>query len=138
MADRANLLHTQGEDQRPLSVLIGQVLGDVSRIVQAELRLARTELGEQARKAGKAGGLFGAAAVTGLLAAGCFVAACIAALALLMAVWLAAVVVGIALGIAAAGAYAAGRKRLQDVDVVPQQTVRTVREDIEWAKQRNR
>ena len=138
MVDRANVLDAQGEDQRSLSALMGHVLGDVSRIVQAELRLARTEVGEQARKAGKAGGLFGSAAVTGLLAAGCFVTACIAALALLMAVWLAAIIVGIALSIAAAGAYAAGRKRLQEVDVVPQQTVRTVREDIEWAKQRNR
>ena len=138
MADRANVLHAQGEDQRSLSVLLGHVLGDVSRIVQAELRLARTEVSEQARRAGKAGGLFGGAAITGLLAAACFVTACIAALALLMAVWLAAVIVGIALSIAAAGAYAAGRQRLQDVDVVPQHTVRTLREDIEWAKQRNR
>jgi Flp pilus assembly protein TadB len=136
MADRGNVLNA--EDQRSLSELLSDVVRDMGFMVRAELRLARTELSEQARKSGRAAGLFGGAAVTGLFAGACFVTACIAALALVIPLWLAALAVGILLGVAAAGTYAAGRERLKEVDVAPQKTVETVQQNIEWAKRRNR
>jgi hypothetical protein len=121
MADRGNVLHV--EEQRSRSELFSDVMRDVGFMVRAELRLARTELTEQGRKAGRAAGLFGGAAVMGLLAGACFVTACIAALALLLPLWLAALAIGILLGIVAAGTYAAGRERLGESDVAPQRTL---------------
>ena len=78
------------------------------------------------------------AAAAGLLAGGCFATACIAALALVMPVWLAGLIMGILFGAVAGVAFVIGRKRLEDVEIVPQQTVQTVKDDIEWAKQRNK
>ncbi len=138
MSDRANTLAAESADHRSIAEILRDILQDIGRMVKAEIRLARTELGEQARKAGKAAGMFGGAAVCGLLAAACFVTCAIAALALVMAVWLAALIMGVLLAVIAGGAYVAGRKRLDDVDVVPQQTAASLKENVEWAKQRTK
>ena len=55
-----------------------------------------------------------------------------------MPVWLAALIIGILLALVAGVAYFAGRRRLEDVDVVPQETAETLKENVEWAKQRAR
>lgn len=68
MSDRANLLPAEAADHRSIPEILRDILQDIGRMVQAEIRLARTELGEQARKAGKAAGMLGGAAVCGLLA----------------------------------------------------------------------
>jgi hypothetical protein len=137
MSDQGHIVSHEAESHKPLREIIGDILQDVGRIVQAEIRLARTELSEKASRAGRAAGILGAAAVTGLLAGACFITACIAALALAMPVWLAALIMGILLAFAAAGAYAVGRTRLSDIDPEPERTVQTMRDNIEWAKQRN-
>jgi hypothetical protein len=137
MAERANvMLRAEAGDSRTPTDLVRNILQDVGRIIRAEVRLARAELVEKAQKAGKAGGFMGGAAVAGLLAAASLVTACIAALALVMAVWLAALIMGVLLGMAAGGAFLMGRKRLKTVDPVPQRTVQTLKDDVEWAKQR--
>jgi hypothetical protein len=119
-----------------VSELIGDVIRDIQNIVRAEIRLARTEYGDKARRAGRAGGMLGFAAVTGGLAAACLVTACIAALALVMPIWLSALLMGVLLAMVAAGAFAAGRRRFAQVDPVPQQTLETLKDDVEWAKHR--
>lgn len=114
------------------------ILRDFQDIMRAELRLVRAEMSEKARAAAKSGMFLGTAAVSGLLAAGALVACVIAALALVMPVWAAALIVGVALAIIAGGTFAAGRARLRNVKPVPEQTVQTIREDVEWAKERTR
>ena len=136
MADTTKPLSHDGAESHQLSDIVRSILDDVGRIIRGEMLLARTELREEARRAGGALGLVGGAAITGLLAAACFVTACIAALALVMPVWLAALLMGILLAFIAGGAYAVGRTKLRDVDIVPPQTVQTMRENVEWAKHR--
>lgn len=119
-----------------LSELVRNILQDLSRILRAELRLARTELAEKGVRAGTAVGILSGAAVAGLLAASCFVTTCIAALCLVMPLWLAALLMGILLTFFAAGAFAIGRTRLSEIDALPQRTAQTLRDDVEWAKHR--
>jgi len=137
MADRIHTISQEATEPHQLSDIVRAVLDDVSRIVRGEIRLARIEIREIGRRSGGALLLLGVAAVAGLLAAACFVTTCIAALALAMPVWLAALLVGIVLGLAGGGLYAAGRKRFANVDVVPQQTVDSMRGNIQWLKQRS-
>lgn len=125
-----------GNEERSPGAIVQDVLRDVGDIVQGEIRLARAEIGEKAKKAGKAGGYFGGAAVCGLLAGMSFTACGIAALALAMPVWLAALLMGVFLVCIAAAAYAGGRAKLKTVDPVPERTVETMRENIQWAKHR--
>jgi len=125
-----------GNGERSPGAIVQEVLHDVGEIVQGEIRLAKAEMGEKAQRAGKAGGYFGGAAVCGLLAGASLVAACIAALALAMPVWLAALLMGVILLCITGAAYAGGRAKLRSLDAVPHQTIETVRENLEWARQR--
>jgi hypothetical protein len=104
--------------------------------VRGELRLAKAELAEKGQRAGRAGGYLGLAAVCGLLAGACATTACIAALALVMPVWLAGTIMFVILVCISAAAYYGGREKLRAIDPVPRNTVETVKENLQWAKQR--
>ena len=57
----------QGDD-RSLGEIVGDISHDLTTLVKQELELAKTELKEEAGKAGKGAGLLGGAGVSGLLA----------------------------------------------------------------------
>jgi hypothetical protein len=128
------MANIQGE--RSPGDIARDVLTDVSDIVRGEIRLAQAEIREKAGKAGKAGGMMGAAALCGLLASACLVACCIAALALVMAVWLAALVMCVLLGGGAVALFALGRTRFKQIDPVPGRTVETAKDTLRWARHR--
>src|SRR5690349_11587186 len=86
---------------RPARDIVQDVLSDIKSLFQSEVRLAKAEIAEKAERVKTAGGMLGAAAVTGLFAGMCFLAACIALLALAMPVWAAALIMTVVL---AAGA----------------------------------
>jgi len=121
--------------ERPIGDLVKQLAGQTSTLVRQEIDLAKAELAEKGRTAGKGAGLLSGAAVVGLLAAGALTACVILALAEAMPDWLAALVVAIVLGIVAAVLALQGRNRMRAAGPpVPEQTVETVKEDVEWAK----
>ncbi|MGW4502360.1 phage holin family protein [Micromonospora sp. NPDC004336] len=53
--------------QASVGELLGDVSRDVSTLVRKEIELAKAELREEATRAGKAGGMFGGAALAGFL-----------------------------------------------------------------------
>jgi len=107
----------------------------VVALAKQELQLARAEMAEKGRKAVPGIGMVGAAGAVGLLAAGALTACLILALDGIMANWLAALLVGLAYAALAAGLYFAGKARVQEAGpLVPEQTVETIKEDVEWAK----
>ena len=121
--------------ERPVGELVKQLAGQTSTLVRQELDLAKAELTEKGRVAGKGAGLLGGAAVVGLLAAGSLTACLILALAEAIPDWLAALVVALVLAAAAAVLALQGRNRMRAAaPPVPEQTVETVKEDVEWAK----
>ncbi len=125
-------------NERSMSEILRDSLTDVQNILRAEIRLAKAEMKETAQQAGPAGGLLGGAAVCGLFAGACLVVTCIAALALAMPVWLAALIMGVCLGCAAWAMFIGGRNRMKQVNPVPQRTVETLKDDVEWAKHRTK
>ena len=119
---------------RSLGELVAEMSAELSSLMRAEVQLAKVELKEEVGKAGKAGGMFGAGAVTG------YFALLFASLAL---AWLldqaiprslAFFVVAVLYGVAAAVLIARGRAEMKNVDPVPRQTVETLKEDVEWVK----
>jgi len=124
--------------ERPFGDLIQQLAKETSTLVRQEIELAKAEVSEKGRQAGKGVGMFGAAGIVALLAFGALTAAAILALDLVVAGWLAALIVAAVYG-AAAGLLAwAGKGRVQEATPPAPQTVETVKEDIEWAKTRGR
>ena len=129
----------QGEDMRDRSIgeLVKQLADQTSTLVRQEMELAKAEVAQKGRQAGKGAGLIGAATVVGLLAAGALTAFLIMLLDGALANWLSALIVGVVFGAIAAVLALQGRKRVQEAGPpVPEQTVETVKEDVEWAKTR--
>jgi len=109
---------------------------DISTLVRQELDLARAEMREKAKTAGPGLGMFGGAGVFALAALGALTAFLILLLDLAMPAWAAALIVT-ALWAAVAGVlYVTGRERVKEAGrPVPEQTVETVKEDVDFAKE---
>jgi len=123
--------------ERSLGELFGKLSNETSTLIRQEMELARAELTEKGKEAGKGAGLFGGAGAVGLLGAGALTAGLILLLDLAIAAWLAAIIVGLIYVAVAAFLGLKGRDRIQAATPpVPEQTVDTVKEDVEWAKTR--
>jgi membrane protein len=117
--------------------LIKQLSEQTSRLVRQEVELARTELTIKGKRAGAGAGMFGAAGILGLYAGGALIAAIIGALSEAMDVWLAALIVAVVLGAVAAVIALAGKKKVQEaLPPVPEDSVESVKEDVQWTKTR--
>jgi uncharacterized membrane protein YqjE len=121
--------------ERPLGELLRQLSEETTRLVRQEIELAKAELTQKGRQAGIGAGLFGAAAAIGLLALAALTTCLILALDAVMPAWLAALVVAVVYAIIAGVLALQGRNKVkQAVPPVPEQTVETVKEDVQWAK----
>ena len=129
-------MSTSGD--RSFTNVLEDIAGNIQAIVRSEVRLAKTEIQEEAVKAGRAAGVAGAGGVLGLYAVGFVLLACVYALELALAPWLAALIVGVVAGAGAAVLIQAGRKGLRRVHPRPDRTIHTVKENLEWAKNQTR
>jgi Putative Actinobacterial Holin-X, holin superfamily III len=119
-----------------IAELIKQVSEESSRLLRGELKLAQAEMTEKAKTAGVGIGAFGAAAVLGWFALGCFLATAILALALVLPAWLAALIVAVVVAIAAGIAALLGKKKVAEATPpVPTETVESVKKDVEEIKE---
>lgn len=117
--------------------LLKELSEQTARLVRQEAELAKAELSIKGKQAGLGAGMFGGAGALGLYAGGAVIAAVIAALSLAMATWLAALIVGVVLAAAAAVVALAGKKKVQQaMPPVPQDSVESVKEDVQWTKTR--
>lgn len=123
--------------ERPIGEVAKQLTGDLSLLVRQEIELAKAEMAEKGRTAAPGLGMFGGAGIVALCAAGAITAFLVLVLALFLPAWAAALIVGAVL---AAGAYVLIRQGKERVAAagkpVPEQTIETVKEDVEWAKTR--
>jgi uncharacterized membrane protein YqjE len=124
-------------NERSVPELMRQLSEQTATLVRQELELAKVELTEKGKRAGIGVGMFGAAGVVGLYALGALTAAIVLALSLAMTGWLAALIVAVVYAAVAGGLALSGKSNVQrGVPPVPEQTVTTVKEDVEVAKQR--
>jgi hypothetical protein len=122
------------ESEKSLGELVGEMTRDVSTLLRQEVQLAKTEAREEISRASQGAGMLAGAGVAAWLA--------LLLLSLALAAWLdevmhpavALLIVGVIWVVAAAVLAAIGRKRLKSVEPLPQ-TVDTLKEDVQWAKQ---
>jgi uncharacterized membrane protein YqjE len=134
MADAMNGRSAGDARERPIGELVKDLSQQTSTLVRQEIELARAELQQKGKVAGKGAGMLGGAAVAGLLALGALTAALIAVLDKAMATWVAALIVMALWAIVAFALAKAGQKSLQQATPPAPQTIETVKEDIQWAK----
>ncbi|MEO6712780.1 MAG: phage holin family protein [Mycobacteriales bacterium] len=130
-------MSANGSSDRPLSAILSDATRELSTLVRQEIELAKLELSREAGKAAAAGGLFGAAGVFGIVAFLLLSAALAMGLAELgMQPSLAALVVAVLYLLIAAGMVLVGRRSIKSFSPAPERTIRTIREDVEWARSR--
>ena len=93
--------------------MLKQLSADTTRLVHQELELAKAELTQKGKQAGAGAGLFGGAGALGL----------------------AALIVAVVYGIIAFVLVRQGQAKIKAAGPpVPEQTIETVKEDVQWAK----
>jgi hypothetical protein len=132
-----------GSNGDPRDHSIGELVKDLatetSTLVRQEIDLAKAEMTDRGKRAGKGVGMLAAGAAVALLAFGALTAGLIAALDLAMPTWLAALIVTVVYGAIAAVLVQIGRKQVQEAaPPVPEETIESVKEDVQWAKTRTR
>ena len=122
------------QTERSFAELLQDIAANVQEIIRSEFRLAKAEVREEAVKARKSVSMLGAGVFIGLYALGFLLLAAVYALQLALPAWLAALIVGATVAVIAATLIAAGRSRLKQVHPVPEKTVHTVKENVQWAR----
>jgi len=123
--------------ERPLGEVARDLTKDLSLLVRQEIELAKAEMSQKGRTAAPGIGMLGGAGVVALAAAGALTAFLILVLAIFLPEWLAALIVAAVLGAVAYVLAKQGKERVEEAGKpVPEQTIETVKEDVEWAKTR--
>ncbi len=125
----------QAKTERSVGELLGDLMQETTTLVRQEIALAKNEMTQKATQAGKdaaALAVGGAVAYAGLLAI-------VAAVVLLLVhanvtPWIAALLVGIVVAAIGGAMVMKGLNALKHSDMAPRQTVETLKEDAQWAK----
>jgi uncharacterized membrane protein YqjE len=120
--------------QRSVQEVLQDIVDNLQDIVRSEFRLAKTELKEEATRAAKPAATFGVGLVLSFYGTGFLLLASVYALSMFMAGWLAALLVGAILTIVAIALMSSGGKELKTAMPTADKTLRSLEENVQWAK----
>lgn len=131
----APLRNRYDNDERSIGDLVSGVSSNLQQLIKREVELAKLETKDQLSKATKAGAMFGATGVAAFV--GLLIVAMAAGWGLseVMAPGLAFAIVGVVFLVVAGVLFASGKRKLANFSPVPEQTLRTVKKDVEVAKE---
>ena len=121
-------------DDRSLGELFGELAQETSTLVRQEVNLAKTEMSQKASRAGRHVGVLaagGAVAYAGLLA---ILSAVIVLLDNVMPLWLSALLVGLVVAVVGYLLIRRALDALKREDFAPRETMETLKEDQQWAR----
>lgn len=128
-----------GPNDRSLGELFSQLGSELGTLIRQEIRLAQTEMSEKATMFGRGAAMLAIGAVVlyaGLLAL--LATAVIILAALGVPWWLSALVVTAVVLLVGMMLVQRGLERLRRTSLTPKQTVESIREDVQWAKEQAR
>jgi uncharacterized membrane protein YqjE len=114
--------------------LVRDIAGDSATLVRKEIELAKQEVMEAVMARVKAAAALAVAGLFGLFALLFLAVTGAVALDIVLPKWLAWLIVGVAFLAIAGGAALFGLVRIKKPPLAPEETKRTVKEDVEWAK----
>ncbi len=123
-------------DRESTGELVSDVVSDISTLFRQEVALAKAEMREEVKKAGKGARMFAAAGGAGYFVLLFALLAVMFGLGEVMALGWAALIITVVLGAVAAVLALRGRSTVRAVHPTPAQTVETLREDVQWAQGR--
>ncbi|MDQ1044491.1 phage holin family protein [Streptomyces sp. V4I2] len=120
------------DEHHSVGDLVGQATEQVSRLVRQEVALAKEELAQKGRRAGRGGGLLGAASAVAYAGFLALAATGAAALSLILPVWAAALIVTAVLFALAGLLAVTGRAQLRRATPpTPEEALGSVRADVQ-------
>lgn len=119
---------------RTMSEVLQDIVANIQEIFRSEFRLAKAEIQIETTKVVRSSIPLLLGGLLSLYGVGFILLAVVHALSIVVDAWLAALMVGVAILAIAMMLVSVGRKRLKQVKVVPEKTVVTVKENVQWAK----
>ncbi len=123
------------KQERSVGELFSELANETSLLIRQEIALAKVELTEKAARVGRNVGFLVLGGAVGYAALLALLAAVIILLANVMPWWIAALLVAVLVGIVAAVLISKAFTELKNTNMAPRQTVETLKEDAQWAKQ---
>ena len=121
--------------ERSVADVLQDILRNLQEIVRSEVRLAKVEIRHEARRA-VLSGTWIAAGVVGALSAWIFLLWMVAyLLATSIALWAATLVVAVVMACIACVLIIGGIRRVERIEPIPERTIESVKENLEWMKQ---
>lgn len=134
-------VHQLEEERRRHGVgdLVRELSEETVTLIRQEVELARAEVAEKVGRLGAGAALLAVAGVIGFVGFAVLTAAAVAGLALVFELWLAALILGAVYMAFALLAGALGFALVKrNSRPLPSETVQTVREDVQWIRQKSR
>ena len=122
------------QNGRSMGEIVQSIIADVQEIVRSEFRLVKAEVQEETAKVARSGTPLIVGLLLGLYALGFVLLAAVHALSIVVAAWLAALIVGFVVGAVSLILINMGRNRIKGVKVVPEKTIGSMRENVQWAR----
>jgi hypothetical protein len=134
MTDRTTEREPYPVDEPEASIgdLVGRLTTDLGILVRDHIQLAKEEIKVEVKEAGSGAGLLGGGALAAWIAVLLLSMGLAWGMAEALDPWVGFVVVGALWAIAAMVMAASGRKRLENVDPVPRETMEEIQEDKLW------
>jgi hypothetical protein len=126
---------SSSESGESIGSLLSGLLKDLQELVRGEISLARAEVRDDVATASKGAATLAGSALIGVTG---FIFAMLAVTYLLnqeMRMWIAAGIVGLSLLVIAAILFFIGKRKLGASNLKPDQTIESLKEDREWARQ---
>ncbi|MGA8117943.1 MAG: phage holin family protein [Actinocatenispora sp.] len=123
----------EAHDEQPIGAIVTELKGDLSRLVSEQMAIAKVELKQEGKRAGKGAGLLGVAGFGGYMVLMFGSLAAVYGLGHLLGNGWAALIVTGAWALVALVAGLAGRSQLTKISA-PKQTIAAVKENLAWAR----
>ena len=136
--DAFNGPRASSNQDRPLSRILQEMLGHLTELIRSEIQLARTEVRADIAQVARAGVFVAIGAVFGLYALGFALLGAVYALATRVTPWLSASIVAVGAAVIAGVFLYVGRTKMKQADLKPDNTIRSLQENVTWMKKQVR
>jgi len=134
--DGPEVIEPRPKSERSIASLLSDMASDTVLLFRQEIALLKAELHEKLGQMGQGAGALGAGALIAFSGWLVLLAAAVLGLATVVRPWLAALIVAlVVLGIGVALLFF-GKSRFDSNTLMPKRTIRSLREDEEWLRER--
>ena len=137
-ADSPEVLGVRPKTERSLATLLSDLASETILLLRQELALLKAELHEKFNRIGQGAGALGAGALVAFSGWLVLLAAAVLGLATVVPPWLAALIIALLVLAIGVGLLLFGKNRFDAQALTPRRSLRSLREDEAWIRERLR